>query len=100
MTNAGNEAVGDHAPGSTSAGALLLGLRLAVLGAFLVHCPRRDLLGLVLRSAALLVRLLDVLVLALALVAPCFLRHQSPPGANRESRNVATAPQWAQRATD
>src|SRR5688500_19085891 len=48
-----------------------------MLGTFLVHRSRRDLLRLVLRPPALLVRLLDVLVLALALVAPCFLRHQA-----------------------
>src|SRR3954467_14418517 len=44
----------------------LLRLRLAVLGALLVDGSRGALLGLVLADAAVLVRILDVLVLALA----------------------------------
>src|SRR6185436_4413986 len=53
------------------------GLGLAVLGAGLVDRPRGPLLGLVLADAAVLVGLLDVLVLALALVAPGLRRHRS-----------------------
>src|SRR3954454_8873338 len=50
-------------------------LRLAAPRALLVDRARRDLLRLLLRRPTLLERLLDVLVLALALFRPCLLRH-------------------------
>src|SRR6478735_2586378 len=54
---------------------------LAVLGTGLVHGPRGAFLRLVLADAAVLVRVLDVLVLTLALGAPCLLWHREcPPG--------------------
>src|SRR5207237_7872598 len=43
------------------------------------HGPRGDLLGHVLPAPALSQAFLDVLVLTLALRAPRFLRHDSPP---------------------
>src|SRR5689334_4939652 len=56
---------------------LLLLLRLAVLSTLLVDGAGGPFLGLVLADAAVLVRILDVLVLTLALVAPGLLRHRS-----------------------
>src|SRR5215218_4924501 len=73
-------------------------LRLAVLGAFLVHRPRRSLLRFVVRDALVLVGLLDVLVLAFAFVAPGLwhgwitsraYRHRPPPLAPGSSRPSA-----------
>src|SRR5207237_7357154 len=54
-------------------------LRLAGAGPLLVHGPRSDLLRPLLRRAALLETLLDVLVLPFPLVAPGLLRHGDPP---------------------
>src|SRR5688572_1031082 len=68
--------------------ALLGGLGLAVLGAFLVDRSRRSLLGLVGADAAILVGVLDVLVLPFALVGPGFLRHRSPPRVTSETDRV------------
>src|SRR5437762_14088336 len=60
---------------------------LAVLRSLLVDGSRRDLLRALRRAALLLLRLLDVLVLTFALVAPRFLRHvtQTPFGRRRLS---------------
>src|SRR5436190_11267776 len=53
-------------------------LRLALLGTLLVDRPSGDLLGALRRAPLLLLAVLDVLVLTLALVAPC-LRHGGTP---------------------
>ena len=89
--------------------------RLAGAGAFLVHRAGRDLLGGVLAAAALLEALLDVLVLALTLLAPGLLRHRlllshevclatyprpalracvSPTRASRRLRSVVAGPDF------
>jgi hypothetical protein len=44
-------------------------------GPFLVHCPRRYLLGGVLVATSIFQALLDVLVLPVALLAPSLPRH-------------------------
>src|SRR5204863_2004363 len=59
--------------------------RLTASGAFLVDRAGRDLLGALRRGAALLLAVLDVLVLAFALVAPGSLRHSIPPWSDQGS---------------
>src|SRR5688500_11922572 len=59
-------------------------LRLTRAGALLVHRPGGDLLGLVLGRPTLLEAVLDVLVLALALLAPGLRHHYLPRLACRD----------------
>src|SRR5579884_1858870 len=71
------DAIARHTPRDPSHPSLRARLlRLARLRALLVHRARGDLLRALGRASALLLRLLDVLVLALALRAPLF-RHRN-----------------------
>src|SRR5215212_8079896 len=74
----------------------LLRLRLAVLATFLVHGPCGAFLGLVVADAAFLVRLLDVLVLALAFRAGS-CRHGALPGGPGHRPPRPPEPAWADR---
>src|SRR5699024_8137527 len=80
-------------------------LGLALLGAGLVHGAGGDLLRLVLRGALVQLAVLDVLVLALALVAP-FLGHgvllvSSVPRCRRHALSSSSAPAaWSRSPTE